>query len=154
MGYHWYAFSRELIEIEGASEVVERRLAAAADKAAVDSVVAEREVLFEREAVARLAMQRRGESVTVADARAWPADVQQHLGALGASSDEGCSILDLLGWGRDYYVEALDASGVRMRSFSRNLRAINLEPAQAQELAQELLRYASNAKKPKAANTN
>ena len=150
MGYHWYAVSLELMAIRRALDDVERRMNEPAGEAAVKAASDEMDVLLARETQARRAMAQRGESVTVAAARGWPPEVRRHLAALGAG-DEGRSILGLLGLEANYYVENLHRGGVPMRGFSRNLRAIALDPQQALELAQELLRYASDARELKGA---
>jgi hypothetical protein len=150
MGYHWYAVSPELTAITRALDDLESRMSADDDEAAVNAASHEMDVLLAREMEAGRAMAARGASVTVAAARGWPPEVQQHLAAFGAS-DEGRSILALLEWETNYYVENLHHEGVPMRGFSRDLRAIALEPTQVRELAQELLRHASGARKPKAA---
>jgi hypothetical protein len=144
MGVHWYARSKELTEVERQQEEVERRIVAAnADAPAIDAALDERETLFTREDAARAELARRGASVTVASTRAWPPHVREHVEALGAEPER--PLLDVLGWGIDYYIENLRDAGLPMRGFSQSLDYLHASPERARALGEELLRHASSA---------
>ena len=144
MGVHWYARSKELTEVARQQEKVERRIVAPdADAPAIDTALDEREALFTREDAGRAELARRGMSVTVASTRAWPPQVRQHVEALGAEPER--PLLEVLGWGTDYYIENLRDVGVPMRGFSQPLDYLRASPEQARALGEELLRHASRA---------
>jgi hypothetical protein len=144
MGMHWYARSKELTEVVRQQEEVERRIVAPdTDASAIDAALDEREALFTREDALRAELARRGASVTVASTRAWPPHVREHVEALGA--EPGRPLLEVVGWGTDYYLENLRNVGVPMRGFSQPLDYLRASPEQARALGQELLRHASGA---------
>lgn len=144
MGVHWYARSRELLDVAKLSAGIESRIVEpGATPCEIDDALDEREALFALEAEVRAELERRGASVSFALARAWPAHVRAHLDALRPSHlDE--PILDRLGWGADYYAENLRAAGIPMEGFAYRLEYLSLSPHDARSLGEDLLQYASS----------
>jgi hypothetical protein len=146
MGIHWYARSKELIEVARQFEEVERRIVYPdADERAINAALDEREVLFAREDEARAELKHRGFAVTIGSIREWPPHVLQHVDALGPAELDR-RLLDLLGWGTNYYIENLRDAGVPMDAFSQHLDYLRVLPQQARSLGEELLRYASQVR--------
>jgi hypothetical protein len=149
MGIHWYALSREMIEVERALEAVEHRIFAPdATEATRDAALAEREMLYEREDATRRAMEQRGRGVGVEVIRDWPEEVQRHAAAYGTPREGQSFLDDFIGPDTDYYVEILADAGVPMDGFSYPLRSLDLQPEQARQLALELLRYVDRLEAP------
>jgi hypothetical protein len=147
MGIHWYARSESLKEVARQLDEVERRIVRPdADVRAIDAALDEREALFTREEEAREELKHRGFSVTVSSIPKWPPHVLQHVEALG-SAEPDHRLLDLVGWGTDYYIENLRNAGVPMDAFSQHLDYLRASPQQARTLGEELLRYASQVRR-------
>jgi hypothetical protein len=153
MGVHWYAKSEELIELERQFDDVERRIVHPdADRRAINVALDERDALFAREGDVRAELERRGLAVTVGSIRGWPPHVQAHVHAL-APTDPSQPLLELLGWGADYYAENLRQAGVPMDAFSQRLDYVRASPEQARALGGELLGYAASVRGTTAART-
>lgn len=150
MGIHWYAKSREMIEIAREFEEVERRIVLPlAEESAINRALDDRERLFARESEARKELERRGSEVTMGAIRGWPSRILEHFASLGAVEDSR-RVLDVIGWGTDYYIENLREAGVPMNAFSQPLDSLRILPEQARGLGEELLGYASAMRAPAA----
>jgi hypothetical protein len=147
MGIHWYARSKESMDVMQRLDEVERRIFRPdADKQAIEAALTEREALYVGEDEARAELKHRGYAVTIGSTRQWPSHVSRHVDALGPAEPDP-SFLDLLGWGTDYYIENLRDARVPMDKFSHHLDYLRLSPQQACALGEELLRYASHERR-------
>jgi hypothetical protein len=149
MGIHWYALSVEILDVDRAFQDVEQRCDEACDahdRAAVKAAMNEREVLYVRQREVFAECDRRGFAVTVGSIGQWPAHVLQHVHALGPAEPDR-RVLDLIGWGSDYYIENLRDARVPIKGFSQPLDYLRISPPQACALGEEILHYAARARK-------
>lgn len=146
MGLHWYPRSPRLLEIFRQAVALERAsISSILGEQEVESLITAQERIFESEQAERRAIEERGRLVTRSDADRWPGHVSAHLDGL-PDVEPSTSVLQLLGWGADYYIENLRAAGVPMGGFSMHLDRVDASPGEVLDLAEEILAFHDRAR--------